>query len=649
MAPTHGVEAGFEAEEGEQQEEEYAEGPMDMPDGMLDGMPDEEHQEFEQQWNADAEDQMLQEECEEDLFENAAREFGFFEEEEDEEEEMQQHEEGVEEEPLENEPFEDGEAPFYPEEPLEEEEEPLGEEEPFDEEGPPEDGEFKDDDSQAVGEDEEEVEVDEDDAAIPKREDDLSLEDVPEDQREAVEGNLRLKRLLSKDEIVPDAIKKRRRVNSDGTMVPGGNLDNRKLDPSMTELLEKTNLIDDVACRYVIEAADRSEVTALLSGNWKPNRSDRKSGCEQLNDTLIRHQQKKCPPGGTVDIVAAFKHRWKLDTADEKMLRNLCHRDLRYVIQEYDGSRPLEELVNEGSTQIPNEDKADGVMPDKPGLFTMSRFSRLEIIDPNANALVIGDANLTFSTLLASHRESLGHVGHVVATTFETIETLRERYQEIDATIKALEDKSAEVLNNVDCTRLAVDPRFLGMSNFFGTAYYNFPHAGVVKGFFDGHPFVRWRHENLMWLFFRALRGFMIPGGLVKVSSNSSAQGVRYSDIISAAARSEFVHVETVPFLEWALHGYRRSYGDRRDANRRPEDGEIYRDQKAYSDMVYTFRYTPSGETPPKPRVRHPPTKSDLLNSHEGKLRELRGEAKRRKVEDMYQLFMSYVQGIHVG
>merc|ERR1712151_381251 len=56
------------------------------------------------------------------------------------------------------------------------------------------------------------------------------------------------------------------------------------------------------------------------------------------------------------------------------------------------------------------------------------------------------------------------------------------------------------------------------------------------KGFFDGHPFVRWRHENLMWLFFSALRGFVKPGGMVKVSSNGNAQGVRYSDILSAAA-----------------------------------------------------------------------------------------------------------------
>merc|ERR1719221_711019 len=171
----------------------------------------------------------------------------------------------------------------------------------------------------------------------------------------------------------------------------------------------------------------------------------------------------------------------------------------------------------------------------------MGRINRLELIDSFADALVVGDANLTFSQLIAQHREALGHVGRIVATTFEVIETLRERYSEIDETVKFLEARYAEVLHNVDGTRLAVDPRFQDMAGKFGAVYYNFPHAGVVQHFFDGHPFVRWRHENLMHLFFRALRCFVKPEGTVKVSSNSNATGVRYSDIMMAAASNEFL------------------------------------------------------------------------------------------------------------
>merc|ERR1719240_565283 len=110
---------------------------------------------------------------------------------------------------------------------------------------------------------------------------------------------------------------------------------------------------------------------------------------------------------------------------------------------------------------------------------------------------------------------------------------------------------------------------------------------------------VNWRHENLMRLFFRALRSFVKPGGLVKVSSNKGAVGVRYSYIVGGAIENEFVHVETMPFLEWHLHRYGRSYGDKRDVYRRPEKGEGYNVQRAEADMVYSFRYAPSGQTLP--------------------------------------------------
>merc|ERR1712048_231525 len=215
-----------------------------------------------------------------------------------------------------------------------------------------------------------------------------------------------------------------------------------------------------------------------------------------------------------------------------------------------------------------------------------------------ADCAVFGDANLTFSMCLAKHRTALGHGGRVIATTFEELDTLRERYKEIDESIKILEDHYAEVYHGVDCTRIAVDPKFEGMENSLGAVYYNFPHSGAIGGFFDGHPIVNWRHENLMRLFFRALRSFVKPGGSVKVASNQGAVGVRYSYIVDAAISNEFIHVETIPFLEWHLHRYGRSYGDRRDSYKRPDakNNQSYNAQRAESDMVYCFRYEPSGK-----------------------------------------------------
>lgn len=220
---------------------------------------------------------------------------------------------------------------------------------------------------------------------------------------------------------------------------------------------------------------------------------------------------------------------------------------------------------------------------------------------------------------------------------------------EIDETIKELEDHFAEVLHGVDCTRIALNPQFAGHEESFGAVYYNFPHSGAVRGFYDGHPFVRWRHENLMHLFFRALIKYVKPGGSVKVASNMGAVGVRYSDIIGGAARSEFVHVETVPFQEWTLRRYGRSYGDRRDATVRPGAGQNYNAQNKGADMVYTFCYAPTGDPLPPAHFTSPPSKLDILNSKEGPLKTMTGEQKKIQGTELYDRFLSEVKGVHVG
>jgi len=487
----------------------------------------------------------------------------------------------------------------------------------------------------------------EEDDSLPRREDDLKLSEVPEDMREAVEGNITLKRMLSGGP-ASEQDQKRRKQGADLV----------ELDAEREEVIRKWLISRDAAVRYVLQAAEIETIRALAKTGWKPNpraintkNKEPKSSCEQVNERLLQILEDQMCSKYEVNVLEAWQRQWKIKAEDIKRMKEANHKDMRYVMKEFDGTRDVADLLAEAAMTMPSEDceKTEDVLPDKPGLSTVSRFNRLELIDPQADALVVGDANLTFSALLAEHREGLGHVGRVVATTFETIEILRERYVEIDQTVKGLEDKMSEVLHNVDGTRLAVDPRFKGMEKKFGAVYYNFPHAGVVQGFFDGHPFVRWRHENLMHLFFRALRGFVKPGGIVKVSSNGSATGVRYSDIICGAQNSEFVHIETFPFLEWQLRNYGRSYGDRRDKGRRPDDGENYRAQRAQSDMVYCFRYEPSGGAPPKAAIRQPPTKEVMMDSNECRLRLLSEHAKQKRVEELFELFLTYVQGIHVG
>lgn len=478
-----------------------------------------------------------------------------------------------------------------------------------------------------------------------KREEDLALGEVAEHLREAVEGSLKMKRILEGAD-ADDAPSAKRRKVEDGD---GEEEMKRETNPQKDKLLWDLRLETNRVCRYVVESADTTEVVAVAQTKWAPNRNHKKSVAEQLNEQLILTRERVGPHGGRIDPVSAFAIRWQLKQDQEQLLRDLTHKELRLVIGRYDDNVALQEVIDEARNADASDAGSGSASADKPGPLTLGRFNRLELIDPQSNALVVGDANLSFSLLLAHHRQDLGHTGRTIATTFELLPTLKERYKEIEETIKQLTDMGSEVLHNVDCTRIGIDSRFQDMGGKFGAVYYNFPHAGAVKGFFDGHPFVRWRHENLMHLFFRALRGFVIPGGSVKVSSNQRAQGVRFSDIIGAASMNEFVHVETVPFPEWTLRNYNRSYGDKRDETRRLKDGEVYAAQKANTDMVYCFCYAPSDVPLAKPRLRYPPTREDMMQANEGALENLNGDRKRKKVEELRQLFLTYIQGIHVG
>lgn len=474
----------------------------------------------------------------------------------------------------------------------------------------------------------------------PAREDDLDLDLIPEDARDAVEGNLQLKRALSTEMTNGNA--KRRRTETGAVVMPS--VDNKVA----ASLLKKWRLERDSASSFVLRMADPTCLDHLDQSRWAPSAAGKRTQSEQIYERLTLLKERQGPPGGPLDAAAAFGHRWHLTAADDETLAKLDHKSLQYVFREFDSARKLPEVLKEAEMSF---DDGDIAAPDKPGFYVLGRSQCLELIDPFGDALVLGDANLTFSLQLAQHRKSLHHSGRIVATTFEKVDTLRDRYKEIDETIKTLQELGCEVMHNVDCTRLAVDPRFQGMEDKFGAVYYNFPHAGIVPGFFDGHPFVRWRHANLMHLFFRALRGFVKPGGCVKVSSNSRATGVRYSDIISGASNSDFVHEETFPFLDWQLARYRRSYGDRRDVQKRPEDGDVYNAQRAQSDMVYAFTYRPSGNAPRPPSISLPPTKDELMKSNEGRAGRLPSGnvARKQKVDELYDLFLSYVQGIHVG
>lgn len=510
-------------------------------------------------------------------------------------------------------------------------------------------GEAVEAEEEAVEAEEEAVEAEEIvEPCEEEEEEDEELEDVQEHLRDSVEGSLRLKRMLNQDleddENEDAGAKKRRRLDGPSP----------EIEAKVTQLLLSWKSGQDLIMRYVLEQLPMEELDNIVASKWKPDHfSGRKTPSDQLARFTAELRERPMVKQMGNDVINTFTHKWKLTAVQGKQLRGLNHKDMRYVVDNYEGEegpQNLEDLISEAAGEMPDENSS-ACAPNAPGVPAMGRFSRLELIDPLADCAVFGDANLTFSMRLAKHRKSLGHVGRVIATTFEELDTLRERYKEIDQSIKMLEEHHAEVYHGVDCTRIAVDPRFKGMEDSLGAVYYNFPHSGAIQGFFDGHPIVNWRHENLMRLFFRALRSFVKPNGFVKVASNGNAVGVRFSYIIGGAEENEFEHIETMPFLEWHLHRYGRSYGDRRDVYKRlaANSNESYNAQAATKDMVYCFRYRPSGEQIGKQGVRLPPSFNVLKNCNEGAFQGVSAVARAKLARDLHKRFTTEISGTHVG
>merc|ERR1712023_341339 len=68
------------------------------------------------------------------------------------------------------------------------------------------------------------------------------------------------------------------------------------------------------------------------------------------------------------------------------------------------------------------------------------------------------------------------------------------------------------------------------------------------------------------------------------------------------------MHVGTFPFTEWILSKYHRSFGDKRDKRKRP-------DQQGTSDMVYCFRFSPSGDELPHVPIKQPIKLAEFVKS----------------------------------
>merc|ERR1719230_1117910 len=104
-------------------------------------------------------------------------------------------------------------------------------------------------------------------------------------------------------------------------------------------------MVNDALVRHVCDQCSNEELDELLKGNYRPTPQATgssmvagKSAGEIFMMYMSDLRKTKSPSGYATDHVAAAKFRWKLDLAQEQKLRKLTHKDLRYVLDNFDGT-----------------------------------------------------------------------------------------------------------------------------------------------------------------------------------------------------------------------------------------------------------------------------------------------------------------------
>ena len=142
----------------------------------------------------------------------------------------------------------------------------------------------------------------------------------------------------------------------------------------IAKLMRKWQTRDGVI-KYVLINLTLDELKRLDVSNYMlDNFNQWKSSSDLLARRCAETREQKSQGGGPLDVVSTFRFRFKLDAAQDKRLRLLNHKDLRYVLNNFDGVTPLEEVIAQAADFEPEDESAENALPESDGVSTVGRF-----------------------------------------------------------------------------------------------------------------------------------------------------------------------------------------------------------------------------------------------------------------------------------
>merc|ERR1719401_2177471 len=98
------------------------------------------------------------------------------------------------------------------------------------------------------------------------------------------------------------------------------------------KLMTKWALKNDLVIKHCLQNVPFESMEEIDKTNYKPDMHNQRSYADLLKAHACQIKERKGIGGGPNDCLATFKFRWKLSMEQDKKMRALSHKDLRYVL-----------------------------------------------------------------------------------------------------------------------------------------------------------------------------------------------------------------------------------------------------------------------------------------------------------------------------